>query len=219
VLAKKTSAAKMKPAYDDDDLDDLDELSDDFECKHKPATKSAAKSAAPVVKKPLATTAAKPAATATKQTTLSFGAAKPTTLAAEKPKPKLTFRRDNGAFEFAKTTCCRLSDSDDKPKVSLIKPPVDAKPKPATKPPVSLGVARGRFFRDARAGDDAEEEAADQQTKPKARANDDDDDGAQLGGGESDFEAPTFAANDDDDDEADDFFFVVGMSFDESETC
>jgi hypothetical protein len=105
VLAKKTSAAKMKPAYDDDDLDDLDELSDDFECKHKPATKSAAaaaKSAAPVVKKPLAAaTAAKPAATATKQTTLSFGAAKPaTTLSAEKPKPALTFRRDSGAFEF-----------------------------------------------------------------------------------------------------------------------
>jgi hypothetical protein len=99
-VAKKNGAAKMKPAYDDDDLDDLDELSDDFECKHKPATKSAAKSAAPVVKKPLATTAAKPAATATKQTTLSFGAAKPTTLAAEKPKPALTFRRHNGAFEF-----------------------------------------------------------------------------------------------------------------------
>jgi hypothetical protein len=94
----------MKPAYGDDDLDDLDELSDDFECKRKPATKSAAaaaKSAAPVVKKPLAaTTAAKPAATATKQTTLLFGAAKPTTLAAEKPKPALTFRRHNGAFEF-----------------------------------------------------------------------------------------------------------------------
>ena len=48
----------MKPAYDDDDDDDddLDELSDDFERKRKPATKSAAKSAAPVVKKPLAAT-------------------------------------------------------------------------------------------------------------------------------------------------------------------
>ena len=56
-VAKKNGAAKMKPAYDDGDLDDLDELSDDFECKRKPATKSAAaaaKSAAPVVKKPLA---------------------------------------------------------------------------------------------------------------------------------------------------------------------
>ena len=155
----------MKPAYDDDDLDDLDELSDDFECKHKPATKSAAaaaKSAAPVVKKPLAAT-----------TTCRHG---------DKADDAVVWRRqadDAGRREakagahvlprssLAKTTCCRLSDSDDKPKVSSIKPLVDAKPKPATKPPVSLDVARGRFFRDARAGDDAEEEAADQQTKAK----------------------------------------------------
>jgi DNA topoisomerase-2 len=184
--AAKKPAAKKKSAHDDDDdddLDDLDELSDDFERKRKPATKSAAaaaKSAAPVVKKPLAaTTAAKPAVTATKQTTLSFGAAKPTTLAAEKPKPALTFRRDSGAFEFGENDVLSLSDSDDKPKVSSIKPLVDAKPKPATKPPVSLDSDEDDFpatRKPAAAASVAAAAAPPKKKLVKRKADDDDDD-------------------------------------------
>jgi hypothetical protein len=108
-----------------------------------------------------------------------------------------------------------LSDSDDKPKVSSIKPLVDAKSKPAVSL-VSLVSLEDDFSATREPVTTHEEEAVGQQTKRRAPT-------AMMmmttahssAAASRTLKSRRFAANDDDD-EADDFF-VVGMSFDESE--